>query len=44
VLDDGRDNGDPAALEGRVRVGLYGSGGTADEKAIVDIHAAEVEQ
>src|SRR5262249_61590463 len=44
VLDDRRDDRDPAALVGRVRVGLDGGGGTADEKAVVDVHATEVEQ
>jgi hypothetical protein len=40
VLDNRCDNRDPAALVGRMRVGLERGGGAADEEAVVDVHAA----
>jgi hypothetical protein len=44
VLDDGCDHRDPAALVDRMRAGLDGGGGAADEEPVVNIQAAQVEQ
>jgi hypothetical protein len=44
VLDDRGDNRHPAALEGRMRVGLDCGGGAADEEPVIDIQAAQIEQ